>query len=127
MLDDTKSKLLIWAVIAIMVFLMGLMLFSICEQVKAEELETLVNEYPVWVVSTSGDSTFQTVRIIKCWETFPNGQRELLGYRVVVDSSGCRIYEEESVWFLRWAIWDALRLQVKLGKQKGNQGQHGTE
>jgi len=120
MKDDTKSKLIIIAVIAIMVVLGLIMLFVICENGKAESIETLVNEYPFWAVSISGDSTFQTVQILKCWETFPNGQRELLGYKVAVDSSGIRIYEEESVWFLHWAVFDALRLQVRLGKQKGD-------
>ena len=120
MRDDTRSKLLFWAVIAIMVLLMVLLCIAICQDLKAESIEVLINKYPFWAVNASGDSTFQTVQIIKCWETFPNGQRELLGYRVVVDSSGIRIYEEESVWFLYWATLDALRLQVGLGKQRGD-------
>lgn len=92
--------------------------FLICHKIKAEEI--LVNEYPFWAVTVSGDSTFQTVQIIKCWEIFPNGQRELLGYKVVVDSSGIRTYEEEPVWFLNWATLRALNLRSNLAKQKGD-------
>ena len=153
MRDDTKSKLLFWAVIAIMVFLMALLCSAICEDLKAgysdsvfhdfinqacrdiaeygvviaekQLTETLINEYPVWVVSASGDSTFQTVQVLKCRQIFPNGQVEFLGYRVVVDSSGTRIHEEESVWFLNWAVRDALSLRVELSKQSEIPAQRG--
>jgi len=115
MLDETKSKLLIWAVIVIGILLMIFMLISIFNDIiNAEEFETLVNEYPVWVFTAQGDSTFQTVQIIKCRRIFPNGQRELLGYKVVVDSLGIRTHEEEPVWFLNWATWRALNLRDKL-------------
>jgi len=120
MRDDTRSKRIIIAVIAIMVVLGLIMLFVICENGEAESIEILVNEYPFWAVPISRDSTFQTVQVVKCWEIFPNGQRGLLGYKVAVDSSGIRTHEEESVWFLNWATWEALRLQVRLGKQKGD-------
>lgn len=121
MKDETQSNLIIGAVIAIMVFLLVLLFFGIfiCDQPKAEQLEILIHEYPFWRVSTSGDSTFQTVQLRKCWEIFPNGQRELLGYKVAVDSSGIRIYEEKPEWFLRWAVNRALNLRNELVKQKG--------
>lgn len=121
MRDETISKLLYGATVAIMVVLgviMSIFIWSfVCEKVWGEEIETLVNEYPFWAVSASGDSTFQTVQIIGCREIFPNGQRKLLGYKVAVDSAGCRIYEEKSVWFLTWAVHRALRLRDSLGKQ----------
>jgi len=120
MRDDTRSKLLFWAVIAIIVLLAVLLCIAICQDLKAESIETPINSYPFWAVSASGDSTFQTVQVLKCWETFPNGQVELLGYKVAVDSSGCRIYEGKPDWFLNWATWEALSLQVGLGKQKGD-------
>lgn len=120
MTEKTKTRLVVGLFIAFLVLCMIFMLFSICEDIKAEEIETLINEYPFWAVSASGDSTFQTVQVLKCRQIFPNGQKELLGYKVVVDSSGIRIHEEEIVWFLNWAVWDALRLQVRLGKQKGD-------
>lgn len=116
MRDSTQSKILFWAVIAIMIFLMTVLGISICRDIWGKSLEVLVNEYPFW----AEDSTFQTVQIIKCWELYPNGQRKLLGYMVTVDSAGCRIHEEESVWFLNWATWDALRLRSRLAKQKGD-------
>jgi len=119
MRKSTESKLLFWTVLATLIFLLVVLCISLYKDIKAGQIETFVNEYPFWAVSASGDSTFQTVQIIKCWEVFPNGQRELRGYKVTVDSSGYRIYEEESVWFLNWAVFDALRLQVRLGKQKG--------
>jgi len=117
MRKSIKSKLSLGALLAILIFLMVAPCISIYKDIKAREIQTFIIEYPFWAVSASGDSTFQTVQIIKCWETFPNGQRELLGYKVTVDSSGYRIYEEKPVWFLNWAVWDALRLQVRLGKR----------
>lgn len=117
MTEDTKSKLVIGLFFVFLAICVIFMLFMICEEPKAESIEIPVNSYPFWAVSTSGDSTFQTVRIVKCRETFPNGQRELLGYKVTVDSSGIRIYEEEPVWFLRWATFRALNLRSGLGKR----------
>lgn len=119
MTQKTQTRLVIGLFIVFLILCIIFMLFSICRDVKAENIETLINSYPFWAVSISGDSIFQTVQIVKCWEIFPDGQRELLGYKVVVDSSGIRIYEEESEYFLNWAVWDALILQVRLGKQKG--------
>lgn len=119
MTQKTQIRLIIGLFIVFLVLCMVFMWFTICEDVKAENIEILINSYPFWAVSESRDSTFQTVQIVKCWEIFPDGQRESLGYGVVVDSSGMRIHEEELVWFLNWAVWDALILQVRLGKQKG--------
>lgn len=112
MKEDTKATLFFWAVIVIIILMMMVLCLFICNELKAESIEILVIEYPFWA-----DSTFQTVQIVKCWEMFPNGQRELLGYKVTVDSSGIRIYEEKPVWFLNWATFRALNLRGSLTKK----------
>lgn len=118
MRDDRKSKLVFGLFIVFLVLCMVFMCIIIYKYAKAEEIETRINSYPFWAVSASGDSTFQTVQILKCRQIYPNGQEERLGYKVVVDSLGCRIYEEKSVWFLNSAVFDALILRVRLGKKK---------
>jgi len=137
MKDSTKSKFIIYATIGIMILLGIFMVFSICkgdgvgggmvfsickgdgvgggrEGGGGEEIETLINGYSFWAVSTFGDSSFQTVQILKCQEMLPNGEKELLGYKVAVDSSGYRTYEEKPVWFLTWAVVRALSLREEL-------------
>lgn len=121
MRKSIKSKLSLGALLAMLIFLVVVFCISIYKDIKAGEIQTLIDEYPVWVVSASGDSTFQTVQIIKCWEVYPNGRRELLGYKVAVDSSGYRIYEEESVWFFKWAIHRASSLKNSLANSPGGE------
>ena len=117
MQKNTKTRLVIGLFIIFWVICVIFMLFSICEDVKAESIEILITEYPFW----AKDSTFQTVQVVKCWTVFPNKQRELLGYKVTVDSSGIRTCEEKLVWFLRWAVHRALSLRNSLAKkQKGD-------
>lgn len=121
MRKSTKSKLLLGALLAGMIFLLVVLCISLCKDIKAGEIQTFIDEYPVWVVSASGDSTFQTVQILKCRRIYPNGQVELLGYRVAVDSSGYRIYEEEPVWFLKGAFHRALSLKNSLANSPGGE------
>ena len=117
MTEKTKTRLVLGLFIVFLVLCMVFMWFTICEDVKGGNIEILITQYPFWAVSTPGDSTVQAVQIVKCWETFPNGQGESLGYKVVVDSSGYRVYEGKPEYFLNQATIRALSLGDSLTKE----------